>query len=301
MLFAVFFFVCATSQKPALVNQAYPSSCTNTSVYWDMVSLPIGQCFPSSCNCNAGNVSCTSSTCNTVFGTAFPNPPAGFTIGAIFYLPSGVSTQCNTIDTLEKVFIKNTQCQRLNGYSAIACCRNGSMTWVTWSSSDCTTGFRSSRIFAAGGCQPVPGGGFGQTSCPAGGPDECPMIVIPTTTSTTTPTTTPAAASNSCFHADTRITYKDSIYALADLRDFHECSIPHIVTTSGLRIETALHVLRVTPDHLIFSRDRLVPASTLRVNDMIDTIEGPTPVKTITIETDQTYFGLNCLESIVIS
>jgi hypothetical protein len=50
---------------------------------------------------------------------------------------------------------------------------------------------------------------------------------------------------------------------------------------------------------LIFSKDRLVRASTLQVNDMIDTIDGPTPIKNIAIETDQLYFGLNCLESIV--
>ncbi len=296
MFLAVLFFVSALAQKTVHINQATLGACSNAINYWDFIST--GSCSPDSCTCDAGNVSCTSSSCAQVFGTGFPNPPAGLATGAIFYTHSGFNgAQCNTIDTYASVFVRNTQCQRLKFYSAIACCNNGSMTWNMYAGSTCTGSVISSRISPAGGCNAVPGLGYTQNSCPALGPNTCPAFV---STTTTTSTTTPAAgSSNSCFHVDTCITYKSAIYALADLRGLHECSIPHVVTTSGLRLETSLHVVRVTPDHLIFSRDHLVRSSTLRVGDMIDTIDGPMPIKTITIETDQTYFGLNCLESIV--
>ncbi len=296
MFLAVFFFVSAFAQKAALINQATLGACSNTVTYWDM--LVTGSCTPNACTCDAGNVSCTSSSCFQVFGTAFPNPPVDLTTGAIFYGLSGFTgPQCNTIDTYAKVFVQTPQCHRLKFFSSIACCNNGSMVWTMYGGSTCTGGVVSQRISPAGGCQFAPGGGFALNSCPANGPNTCPAFI---STSTATSTTTPAAgSSNSCFHVDTRIAYKGAVYTLANLRDFHECSIPHTVTTSGLRLETSLHVLRVTPDHLIFSRDRLVRASTLKVNDMVDTIDGPATIKSITIETDQTYFGLNCLESIV--
>jgi hypothetical protein len=248
------------------------------------------------------DTNCSFASCVAIFGTGVPNPPAGLTLGGSFYRPSGTTTgECQQIDSYAKVFFKNTQCQRItvgiSTVSAFACCKNGTLVWNQYGSSDCTTNLQSSQTIDAGGCVPFSGGGFAQNSCPAGGLDTCPSFVSATTTiSTTTP---PAGSSNSCFHVDTRITYKGAIYTLADLRDFHECSIPHTVTTTGLRIETALHVLRVTPDHLIFSRDRLVASSTLKMGDMIDTIEGPKSITRITIDTDQSYFGLNCLDSIV--
>jgi hypothetical protein len=192
VLFAVFTFVCVTGQTFAEIDQAAPGSCSNPLTYWDAIKT--GACSEIACNCDAQSVSCASQTCVQLFGS-FPDPPAGFTTGGTFYRPSGTTTgECQAIDAHTKVFFKNTQCQRsiqgISTGSALACCRNGTLVWNRWGSSDCTTNLQSSITISAGGCRPSSLGGFAQNNCPAGGADTCPASV------TSTSTATPAAGSD---------------------------------------------------------------------------------------------------------
>ncbi len=107
------------------------------------------------------------------------------------------------------------------------------------------------------------------------------------------------------------ITYKGVDLKLSELEKHPECAIPHIVTNNGVRIETADgHVVRLTGDHLVFTSTGLVPASDLKIGALLftslagddnDGNKHTTRVKRITTEHNQRYFGLNCLESIVLA
>lgn len=130
-----------------------------------------------------------------------------------------------------------------------------------------------------------------------------------------------STSATSCFHESTVVTYKGREYSVKDFQTSgagtDECKIPHVVTSSGVRVETVDgHVLRLTADHLVFTTQRgLVAAGTLRIGDVLfsvssvsspSTVNGgvtdrreTTAVVTIVPESNQVYFGLNCLESVV--
>ena len=89
-----------------------------------------------------------------------------------------------------------------------------------------------------------------------------------------------------------------------------ECAIPHIVTNNGVRIETTDgHVVRLTEDHLVFTSTGLVQASNLRPGQVLFTAlagddnndKHTSRVQRITTEHNQRYFGLNCLDSVVLA
>jgi hypothetical protein len=137
-----------------------------------------------------------------------------------------------------------------------------------------------------------------------------------TTTTTTTrsgsTTTSPSGGSATpCFHESTVITYKGRDYHLKDFQSADaadsntECRVPHIVKSDGVRIATGhgafgATVLRLTGDHLVFTGRGLIAADQITT---ADTLFGPTgeriTVASIDHESNQVYFGLNCLESVV--
>lgn len=98
---------------------------------------------------------------------------------------------------------------------------------------------------------------------------------------------------------------------MSDFENHAECRIPHKVIENGVRIETVDgHVLRLTDDHLVFTSRGLVPAGSIVYGDTLFTsIEAridaskkdQSQVSRVTAETNQLYFGLNCLESIVLA
>jgi GT2 family glycosyltransferase len=110
-----------------------------------------------------------------------------------------------------------------------------------------------------------------------------------------------------CFHKDSTIAYKGERLTLTQLRRHAECAIPHEVVADGVRIETACDAhaaLRLTPDHLVFAAAGLVPAGAVRVGDVVFGDEAqrvPCKVTRVTGEKQQTYFGLNCLHSVVLA
>lgn len=126
---------------------------------------------------------------------------------------------------------------------------------------------------------------------------------------------TSGSSSTTCFHESTLITYKGLEYSMMSLSNHEECRIPHIVTADGLRFEvecsdtknlmkTKTSHLRLTADHLVFTFDGLVAASSLRIGHVVFSDMEETNhchVKSITHETGQRYFGLNCLESVVLA
>jgi hypothetical protein len=90
-----------------------------------------------------------------------------------------------------------------------------------------------------------------------------------------------------------------------------ECKVPHIVRARGIIIKSECNnklgvlPLRLTEDHLVFTATGLIPASELSIGDTIFSDLAQTHhcrVVEVSKETsDQTYFGLNCLESIVLA
>jgi hypothetical protein len=131
-----------------------------------------------------------------------------------------------------------------------------------------------------------------------------------------------SATSTVCFHESTTISYKGSTFSLANVPT-NECRVPHVVTANGVRVETTCSnkeggtttattehgknnksPLRLTEDHLVFTSSGLRPASTLMTGDVlfadVDQKHHCT-VTRIERETSQRYFGLNCLESVVLA
>jgi hypothetical protein len=90
---------------------------------------------------------------------------------------------------------------------------------------------------------------------------------------------------------------------LKELQKSTDCRIPHMLTADGVKIEAANgKVLRLTPDHLVFTTRGLVSAGEIVVGDEIFTCvhdKSQTTVTAISLESNQEYFGLNCVHSIV--
>jgi hypothetical protein len=120
-----------------------------------------------------------------------------------------------------------------------------------------------------------------------------------------------------CFHESTLITYRGTVRTLRDFTQGHdseECHVPHIVRSSqGVRIEAHCaasrqnKVLRLTGDHLVFTLAGLKAAASVVVGDTVFADLSETErcsvvhVASEDAHHEQTYFGLNCLESVVLA
>jgi len=135
----------------------------------------------------------------------------------------------------------------------------------------------------------------------------------PSTTSPANQTTSPS--STTCFHESTIITYKSRRYSFEYLKLEKECNIPHVVKTKGITIITSCGSLRLTPDHLIYTEQGLKPTKDIKIGDNVyyhfhtsyniyqfhDTGKICHVNNLIPDTEPQNYFGLNCLESIVLA
>jgi hypothetical protein len=107
-----------------------------------------------------------------------------------------------------------------------------------------------------------------------------------------------------CFHEDTQILYGYVLIDLGALQagELHDCAVPHIVRSSGIRIDTDCggKPLRVTLDHLVLVADKgLIEAQDIRVGDSLFRKDKLCRVVSIAPEVNQRYFGLNCISSLV--
>lgn len=130
-------------------------------------------------------------------------------------------------------------------------------------------------------------------------------------------TTAPSGGSSTCFHESTVISYKDQDWTLEQLfrvDDGHSkpCHVPHVVKAVGVVVyatcsgERTERKLRLTFDHLVFTRSGLKQASDLIPNhDVLFADLGQTKEcrvsKVVPEASEQTYFGLNCHESVVLA
>lgn len=118
------------------------------------------------------------------------------------------------------------------------------------------------------------------------------------------------STSSTCFHESTLVTYNGQTLSLAQIQassnDRLDCKVPHIVRARGVIIETSCNrVLRLTEDHLVYSSKGLMAASALITGDVLfsdlDQLHPCKVIRTSQESHDQTYFGLNCAESIVLA
>ncbi len=127
-------------------------------------------------------------------------------------------------------------------------------------------------------------------------------------------TSTNSPTSTVCFHESTLITYKDQTYSLTDFNNNNiasECRIPHMVRSrDGVIIETSCSKknsgsLHLTADHLVFTSRGLKPAGDIALGDLLfadlDQRQACEVTRIEHSKEEQTYFGLNCLESIVLA
>jgi len=116
---------------------------------------------------------------------------------------------------------------------------------------------------------------------------------------------------NSCFHEESLITYKTSVYTYAELLAGKEpeCVVPHSVFGEGLVIHTSCEPsvpgrVRVTGSHLVATPAGFRPANDLRAGDIVlSSIDGKQQCAVTAVDHDrsvQKYFGLNCLHSEVL-
>lgn len=126
-----------------------------------------------------------------------------------------------------------------------------------------------------------------------------------TTTTSSSATTSPSSSGTTCFHKSTSIVYKGLPLSLSALPE--DCRIPHRVRSNGVAIYTSCdnRPLRLTADHLVFTAaSGLKPAGELHTHEILFGDLDETQqckILRITQEHDQLYFGLNCLESVVLA
>ena len=123
-------------------------------------------------------------------------------------------------------------------------------------------------------------------------------------------TTTTTSSSNVCFHKDTVISYAGKDYSFDEIRAHPECSIPHVVQSTGVvvaaRCGNETKTLKLTPGHLLYTQRGLQAAGDLKPgHDIVfgDTLEH-TKCTVLSVTQDNhidSYFGLNCLNSEVLA
>jgi hypothetical protein len=201
---------------------------------------------------------------------------------------------------------------------SLICGTNSSI--LTGAIQDC-----SASMSTCGGCsvkQATKGG-----TCVSGNPTTslpissykwtCPSVATTTTTTSTSSgtTTSPSTSSTTCFHESTLIMYKGQTYSMEQLKNMNheECRIPHIVRSkSGVIIEatckgTTATTLQLTSDHLVYSAtvSGWKSAGSISVGDIIyydmEKKQQCTVTRVTQDKSEQTYFGLNCLDSQVLA
>jgi len=114
-----------------------------------------------------------------------------------------------------------------------------------------------------------------------------------------------SCSQNSCFHEQTEITYGKQTLTKKSLEQHEDCAIPHEILTDGVKIQTTCdQALRLTNDHLVYTQSGLRTAGSVKVGDFLYndmTEKGVCEVTSVEVDRAQSYFGLNCEESIVLA
>lgn len=272
------FAICVTNAQTTykVVSYFTTSSCTTNT----MTGIIVAQIA-----CTVGNVPCSGGIIQTCTTT-----PPNYIAGGINYAYYG-TTACAGQSPNYGSFIPNT-CMYYGSGGLKAVCASGSIQVSSYTDATCatSTGF---IVTVSNGCN-TQGTGSTYSSCGGGG------------------------GGSSCFHKDTIITYNNSglleYFTLADVRNGKNshCVVPHIVKTSGLNIITTsespqkhtIQTLRLTPEHLVYTARGLMRADQLILNDVVyrDFNEQLSEkIVTITHDSNEEYFGLNCIESDVLA
>jgi len=113
-----------------------------------------------------------------------------------------------------------------------------------------------------------------------------------------------------CFHKDTEILYKDEILTLDSLKkgEHPSCTVPHIYTSAGVKLMTSCNnaTLRLSIEHLVYTQRGLIEAQEVKVGDLLfQDLQETRTCRVLSAEKEnslsESYFGLNCEESVVLA
>jgi len=113
-----------------------------------------------------------------------------------------------------------------------------------------------------------------------------------------------------CFHKDTEIIYKDEKLTLESLKQgkHPSCTVPHIYTSEGVKLVTSCSnsTLRLSTEHLVYTPRGLIEAKDVKVGDtLFQDLQETKTCQVISSEKEnsptESYFGLNCEESVVLA
>jgi len=259
-----------------------PNTCSGSPNLFAASRLPV----IASSGCQAQACACANGACSVIScQTNQPGAPGGYT----------TSTSYN-----------DSQCQNVIGISAVnaqGCFVTvnvtiAPVTVATSASYNCNGNTLSSSIYSGTNCQGNPV----STANYTGG---CTGI-------TTLGITTfyQIGCGSTCFHKDTEIIYKDEKLTLDSLKkgEHPSCTVPHIFTAEGVKLITSCNnaTLRLTNDHLVYTQRGLIEAKEIQVGDALyQDLQEIKTCKVISAEKEnsltESYFGLNCEESVVLA
>jgi hypothetical protein len=260
------------------VNSA--TNCNNPNTYTAaLVPQTLGSgCSASFCVCGYG--SCSTTSCQT----SQPNIPGG-TFSSSTYNDS----KCQNLVGFSSsnlqgcvVTVNATVSPFVTATSVSSNCNGNTLSSNLYIGNTNCQGTPTATINITGGCTQIGGvGNYYQISCGA-----------------------------SCFHRDTEIIYKDEKLTLDSLNEgkHPSCTVPHVYTSAGVKISTSCSetTLRLTTDHLVYTQRGLLEAKDVQVGDLLfQDLEETKSCKVISAEKEnsltESYFGLNCEESVVLA
>jgi hypothetical protein len=275
---------------PAVAGSAQTTDCSTCNA-----ALCQSQ-FPATCTTGNGQVS---SSCTTPAPT---NPPGTKTVWSGTYSINNACSQTQCCCAVGAFTMTQVDVQVSGTVSVAGMCGGATSApfAVTLSSPSATSGSFGQNNLVKNGAT-VTATNTANAACSA-------------TLTCTSGDCLPVAA---CFHESTLINYKGQVFSLVDLQTMNkqpkECHVPHVVRSSGVSIYTSCSgmgiehnkPLRLTNDHLVFTKAGLKAASDIGLHEVLYSNPEQTKeciVTKIVPETEeQVYFGLNCVDSIVLA
>jgi len=213
--------------------------------------------------------------------------PSSFT-GSI-YLSTYTTNTC-TGNPVETIGWSNNLCVQFGADSYSAFCQGPTLVLIYFTQTNACLGQGYYQTYGGNTCVPLVGQAF-----PPG--------------YNQTGTFGFATCTGYCFHESTEIEQgkkKMTLDALLAKQHADECVVPHTMQASGVSIATSCSdtPLRLTNDHLVYSSKGLVTAVSLKEGDLLykDMEQKQLcTVRSVTGETNQRYFGLNCRTSDVLA
>jgi len=238
-------------------------------------------CLASVCACAGG--SCSQTGCQL----SQPSPPSGYATVSVYN-----DSVCSIYKGFAAVNLQSGSCYVFVNstigltptQSGVFTCSGNTVSTATYSGTTTCSGTSPTYSNFTGGCTGVTTLGvtqYYQISC-----------------------------GSSCFHRDTEIIYKDEKLTLDSLKQgkHPSCTVPHIYTSEGVKLITSCNnsTLRLTIEHLVYTQRGLIEAKDVKVGDFIfQDLQETKTCKVISTEKEndptESYFGLNCEESIVLA